>query len=159
MNKYTLALSLSSGPISHNPSFTFEDKLKMLKQIMDEYDVIQTTSNWEILDNDYEEAETKEGKTFMLSRLSIEFESELKFWDHWSGETGPDDSDDTSFASGNLLIYFEQKGGIFHEMSRVILSDDCGRGVNIEIKEKSTGLEIDVDLEYNLIDGLSFWRP
>ena len=159
MNKYTLELNISSEDISHNPNFKFEEKLQMLKGILDEYDEIKTTSNWEIINKEHDESETKDGEEFMLSRICIKFESELKFWDHWNGETGPDDPDDVAVSSGNLLIYFDQKGGIFHEMSRVILSEDCERGFNLEIKEESTGLEIDVDLELNYVDGINFWRP
>lgn len=52
MNKYTLELNISSEDISHNPNFKFEEKLQMLKGILDEYDEIKTTSNWEIIDKE-----------------------------------------------------------------------------------------------------------
>ena len=52
MNKYTLELNISSEDISHNPNFKFEEKLQMLKGILDEYDEIKTTSNWKIIDKE-----------------------------------------------------------------------------------------------------------
>ena len=46
-----------------------------------------------------------------------------------------------------------------YTLELTISSEDCERGFNLEIKEESTGLEIDVDLEHNYVDGINFWRP
>ena len=42
----------------------------MLKGILDEYDVIKPL-NWEIIDKEYDESETKDGEEFILSRICI----------------------------------------------------------------------------------------
>ena len=42
---------------------------------------------------------------------------------------------------------------------RIVVHNKLSKKPNLEIKEESTGLEIDVDLEYNFVDGINFWRP
>ena len=136
---------------SLNPDINFEDKLKKIQDILNEYVDIKITSDWEI----DEEDEFDNYKEFLCA---IDFESPLVFWDHHNGETAPEDVNDVPYTSNNLLINFDQKNGICHEISRVLINQKNEKKTHFNIECIDTQLEIDFNIYHNEIDQIDFIR-
>ena len=106
--KYTLSFTLEkNSEFSVNKTLSFEQKLKLAKSILLEYDVLDEIGEFNENDNyiDTRNDSTGTEVEVEVSQLAVEFVSNLAIYD----ESSTDIEDGVPFASENLLTYFSQK--------------------------------------------------
>ncbi len=149
--KYTLSFTLEkNSEFSVNKRLSFEQKLKLAKSILLEYNVFDEIGEFNENDNyiDTRDDSTGTEVEVEVSQLVVEFVSHLAIYD----ESSTDIEDGIPFESENLLTYFSQKGGIFKELGKVFIEKNSDRTFDINIYCEDNEVDLDATLEFDSFD-------
>ena len=91
-----------------------------------------------------------------IFEFQLEFESDLQLKDHWQSSDSIGDDDSLEFKTNNLLVLFDEKGGVCHQISRIILEPNSENTFEFNIYCDESELDIDFEVGYNLVENISF---
>lgn len=121
-----------------------EQKLSDIKSVLESYDPIENVGDWQI---DIEASENSAGEYVEWENYFINFESELSIYDHT--ETDTESKKDVPVQSDNLLVYFTQKGGIFHEIAPILLPENSEDYLGVNLYCEDNHFDLDIELEHD----------
>lgn len=150
--KYTLSFTLEkNSEFSANKSLSFEQKLKLAKSILLEYDVFDEIGEFNENDNYIDTRIDSTGTEVEVEYQSIlvEFVSHLSIFNFDNSAVS---EDGVPFLSENLLVYFTQKGGIFKELGKVFIEKNSDRTFDINIYCEDNEVDLDATLEFDTFD-------
>lgn len=125
-----------------------EDKTYQIKSILNDLDQVTVLSS--SFEHSYDEGDLE------IFEFQLEFESDLQFKNHWQSSDSIGDDDSLEFKTNNLLVYFDEKGGVCHQISRIMLWPNSENTFEFNIYCDESELDIDFEVGYNLIENISF---
>ena len=147
--KYTTYVRLvEQKEHSNNPILSLEEKVEGIKKILSEYDVIDSVSYEGFDDFD---SKVVDGDEIYIVNCNFSFESDLKISDN----QGQDLDSLVPVVSDNLIVYFDQKHGIFSQISKILIAPTQQSNNNyMNIYSESDEVDVDITLYYDTFDYL-----
>ncbi len=158
LKTYELSISIiSPQKFSNNPKISLEEKLDEIKSVLVEYyGTIQNVSDWEITEehvDDIPDPMDKEKQIEVTVKgFTLRFNSPLSIWDHRYPQEPAENSEmDVPLRSSNLLVYFDEKGGIFRRIARIVETPESSTNdpTNLNLCCKDTDFDLDAPLQYS----------
>ena len=92
--------------------------------------------------------------TYCEWQLQVEFTSSLDMKNHWENSSSV--SSEIPLISENLLVQFEGKDDLFHQISALLCQPESSEIIEFNIYNNTTEVDMDFEMSYKCMENITF---